>query len=296
MPGLMRRSSRSAWSSRQRSGADRRSRLRGMGRSAPDSADHTHVTTPTNWSAMLGTAGPTRNVPVPCGLTAGPASTAAWLRSHTRQAHAAAEAGLNLGRLKQPGELERLLSGWAVVWHAVLDVTSAPEAVREARAELLVPALQSVAWLQSDIADLTGPELVRPGCFAETGNGVGSATRSDLIDLVSRPVSVWGVAYVLLGSRLGGSVIAGQLSGDLRPSAGCGTAFLTSQGIDPGREWVAFRRRLDALGLSEVDLHAAGTAARWTFSWVGAVIARPSGTGTREGPQGLDRGAVGSLT
>ncbi|MBC7374377.1 MAG: hypothetical protein H7323_10355, partial [Frankiales bacterium] len=77
-------------------------------------------------------------------------------------------------------------------------MTSAPEAVREARAELLVPALQSMAWLQSDIADLTGPELVRPGCFAETGNGVGSATRSDLIDLVSRPVSVWGVAYVLL--------------------------------------------------------------------------------------------------
>lgn len=240
---------------------------------------------------MLGAAGPTRNVPVPCGLTAGPASTAAWLRSHTRQAHAAAEAGLDLGRLNQPGELGRLLSGWAVVWHAVLDVTTAPEAVREARAELLVPALQSVAWLQSDLA---GHE-VRPGCLAETGNGVGSTTRSDLIDLVSRPVSVWGVAYVLLGSRLGGSVIAGQLSGDLRPSAGCGTAFLTSKGIDPGREWVAFRRRLDALGLSEVDLHAAGTAARWTFSWVGAIIARALSTGTQEGPQGLDRGAVGSL-
>jgi hypothetical protein len=206
----------------------------------------------------------------------------------------AAETGLDLGRLKQPAELTGLLRGWAAIWHAVLDVASAPHAVGEARAELFVPAVQSVAWLQSDLADLTGAGLVRPGCVAGPGIGVGSSTRSDLVGLVSRPATVWGVAYVLLGSRLGGSVMAGQLRGDRRLSAGCGTAFLTSQGIDAGREWVAFRRRLDTLGLSEVDLQAAGTAARWTFSWVGGVITQALCTGSPQGPRGLDRGAVES--
>ena len=242
---------------------------------------------------MLGTAGSSQYARVYSGPRVS-ASAAAWLRSYTRPEHAAAEAGLDLDRLQEPADLAGLLRGWAAVWHAVLDVASAPDAAREAGAELLVPAVQSVAWLRTDLADLTGPGPVRPGSVAEPGIGTGSAARSDLVGLLSRPASVWGVAYVLLGSRLGGSVIAGQVRGDPRLPAGCGTAFLTSRGTDPGREWVAFRRRLDALGLDEVHLRAAGAAARWTFGWVGAVTAPTLSTEALERPRGLDRGAVGS--
>jgi hypothetical protein len=183
------------------------------------------------------------------------------------------------------------------VWHAVLGAASAPDAGGEARAELLLPAAQSVAWLRSDLDDLTGaqpaPSPGRTGEQGNAGSAPGRVAAADLVGLLARPASAWGVAYVLRGSRLGGTMIAPQLRAGLRLPPGRATSFLTSQGTDPGREWVAFRRRLDALGLTPVDLQAAGAAARWTFGWVGAVTTRAlCTTGPEEGPPGLDR--VGS--
>lgn len=183
------------------------------------------------------------------------------------------EARLEPGRIRRPADLARFLHGWQGGWRTVLSAASAPEACADARAELREPAEQAIAWLRRDIVDLcdsvlgVAPYLEGPGAPHTAGD------RSALDGLLSSPASAWGVAYVLRGSRLGGSVLAPALRLRLNLASGFGTTFLASEGTDPGREWVAFQRRLDALELGQVGLRAAVDAARWAFSWVGTVVA-----------------------
>lgn len=225
-------------------------------------------------------------------------AAAAWLRRHTRQQHAAAEAGLDLRRLEQPAGLAGLLRSWQTVWSSVLGVVSAPGVARTARAELLVPATQSVAWLRSDLDDLHGVLGTRPARPAVDGardaGAAEGAVVADLHRLLAEPAGSWGVAYVLRGSRLGGSMLAAQVRTAPWLPPGGATAFLSSQGTDTGRDWVAFRRRLDALALGPADLQAAGAAARWTFAWVGAVAAHGLSTQAASAPRGPDRVTSGS--
>ena len=199
-----------------------------------------------------------------------PTSSSACLRVGTRAEHAAVEAGLDLRRLRYPAELAALLHGWTGVWHQVQLAAAAPGAAAEATAELLPPATQSLRWLERDLADIGGASA---GVLAhETSARTGAAGGSRLRRFLAETSTTWGVAYVLRGSRLGGSVLAPLVRARLGLTSASGTCFLASDGTDPGREWVSFRRRLDAADLLATDLAAAVDAARWTFRWVGTVI------------------------
>jgi heme oxygenase len=199
-----------------------------------------------------------------------PTSSAACLRVGTRSEHDAVEADLDLRRLRHPAELAALLHGWTGVWHEVQLAAAAPGAAAEATAELLPPATQSLRWLERDLADIGGASA---GVLAhETSARTDAAGGSRLRRFLAETSTTWGVAYVLRGSRLGGSVLAPLVRAQLGLTSASGTCFLASNGTDPGREWVSFRRRLDAADLVATDLAAAVDAARWTFRWVGTVI------------------------
>lgn len=247
---------------------------------------------------MAHTAGPSGETPLASPLAGDDVPlSASWLRRHTRDDHRAAEAGLDLRRLQRPADLVGLLRGWRTVWRAVSVAAAAAGAVHEARAELLPSAAQSVTWLQADLEDLallTEDRLV-PGHDRRAVRGRTQELRTAraLASMLASPASTWGVAYVLRGSRLGGSVLAPQVRSALHLPPSCATAFLESRGTDPGRDWVALRRRLDAQQLGQADRDAAGAAARWTFSWVGAVMAESPCAGTAQQRRGLPDVATG---
>ncbi len=135
-----------------------------------------------------------------------PTSSSACLRDDTRAEHDAVEAGLDLRRLRHPAELAALLHGWTGVWHEVQLAAAAPGAAAEATAELLPPATQSLRWLERDLADIGGALAgVLPH---ETSARTGAAGGSRLRRFLAETSTTWGVAYVLRGSRLGGSVLA----------------------------------------------------------------------------------------
>ncbi len=199
-----------------------------------------------------------------------PTSSSAYLRVGTRAEHDAVEAGLDPRRLRDPAELAALLHGWTGVWHEVQIAAAAPGAAAEATAELLPSATQSLRWLGRDLADIGGASAgVRAHEASARTDAVGG---SRLRRFLAGTSTTWGVAYVLRGSRLGGSVLAPLVRAQLGLTSASGTCFLASDGTDPGREWVSFRRRLNAAELHTSDLAAAVDAARWTFRWVGTVI------------------------
>jgi heme oxygenase len=190
------------------------------------------------------------------------------LRLQTREEHAAVEAVLDVAKWRSGSDLAGVLQGWAVVWGAVSCASAAPAACRESRQELTDLAAQALRWLQSDLADLGYGS--RPSLRSTAG---GPAYCAAVADYLAQPAGSWGVAYVLRGSRLGGAVLAPQIRASLNLPTDGGTRFLASAETRPGRDWVAFRRRLDMAGLSPGQLVIAVDAARWTFRWVGAATA-----------------------
>lgn len=175
---------------------------------------------------------------------------------------------MGLAKLRSGSDLAGVLQGWAVVWTAVSCASAAPAACRESRQELTDLAVQALRWLRSDLADLGFG--CRPSLRATAG---GPAYCAAVADYLAQPAGSWGVAYVLRGSRLGGAVLAPQIRASLNLPTDGGTRFFASAGARPGREWVAFRRRLDMAGLSPGELVIAADAARWTFRWVGTATA-----------------------
>jgi len=166
--------------------------------------------------------------------------------------------------------LAAVLLGWLAVWNQVRLAVVEPGASTEATAELRIPSVEALDWLATDLADLApAAEAVPP---QRTGQGDAWVLREYLAD----PSASWGIAYVLRGSRLGGGVLAPFVRTALDLPDGCGTRFLASQGTDPRREWVSFRRRLDAANLPPAGFTAAVDSARWTFRWVGAAMAASS--------------------
>lgn len=196
--------------------------------------------------------------------------TSARLRTCTREEHAAGEAALNTSRWGTSAGLAAVLLGWLAVWDQVRLAVVEPGAAAEATAELLIPSIQALDWLASDLTDLatlaSAGDAVPPPC---TAAGDARVLRRFLAD----PSASWGMAYVLRGSRLGGRVLVPLVRAALELPGDCGTRFLASQGTDPCREWVAFRRRLDAVDLPPPEFTAAVDSARWTFRWVGAAMA-----------------------
>jgi heme oxygenase len=204
--------------------------------------------------------------PHPLPRSCGRGSSASrWLRSETREQHVAVEAELAFVGLRDRAALAGLLRGWDAVWGAVWCAVSSPGACTQAGEELLVAAVQARRWIRFDLASLGG------AVAADLDAGQRARDRTRLDGLLAVPADSWGVAYVLRGSRLGGAVQAVRVSAALGLPPDCGTRFLVSAGTDPGREWVAFRRRLDGLDLSPAELAGAVEAAKWTFGWVGAM-------------------------
>ena len=185
-----------------------------------------------------------------------------WLRTQTGVEHRAVERHLDLDRPLTAAEAMHFLTGWASVWREVRRAMDTPGASTTAATELAPMADQALAWLT---ADGVAPGAPTPGAPEAPGS-----RRLGLSDLLVDPAAAWGVSYVLHGSRLGGAVLAPRVDAALVPFTGAGSAFLRTAGADPGREWVAFRRRLDASGARRSD---AVTAARWTFGWVCSVLA-----------------------
>jgi heme oxygenase len=205
---------------------------------------------------------PPHSVPRSC---VGRGSASRWLRTQTRDEHVAVEAELDFGRLHDRAALAGLLRGWDAVWGAVLCAGTLPGACRQASEELLVAAVQARRWIRSDLASIGGHRASDLDVVQRAEDS------THLANLLAVPADSWGVAYVLRGSRLGGTVLAVRVSAALGLPPDCGTKFLASAGTEPGRDWVAFRRRLDGLDLSPAELGGAVDAARWTFGWVGAV-------------------------
>ncbi len=194
-------------------------------------------------------------------------SSSACLRTRTREEHEAVEAALDVSQLRTSAGLAAVLRGWVGVWKQVRLAVVEPGAAATATAELLIPSEQARDWLTADLADLAPAAGEAPPHLAAPGDV--RVLRRFLAD----PSASWGLAYVLRGSRLGGGVLARHVRGALELPRDCGTRFLTSRGTNPGREWVSFRRRLDAVELPAVELTAAVEAARWMFGWVGAATA-----------------------
>ena len=207
-------------------------------------------------------------------------SPSATLRARTREEHEAVEAALDMTQLRTRAGLVSVLCGWSAVWDQVRLAVLEPGATATAAAELALPSAQALDWLAADLADLA-PAV---GAAPPTATPDAAAT---LRRFLADPSAVWGVTYVLRGSRLGGGVLAPLVRGALDLPDDSGTRFLASQGTDAGREWVSFRRRLDAAELTASELSAAVEAARWTFGWVGTATVPdslrpvPAGQGSR---------------
>ena len=197
------------------------------------------------------------------GIAVLDSSTSNRLRAMTRDEHLAAEAALDVMSLRTPASYAALLDGWATVWQSVSTAAHEPLVCSTAREELLVVAHQALEWIAADLTDL-----------AVHGAASGGQPAGGFAGLLERPGSTWGVAYVLRGSRLGGAVLAPIVSASVGLRAGVATSFLRSAGTDPGREWVAFRRRLDAHQLAPEQMAVAIDAARWTYARVGAELSR----------------------
>ncbi|MEO5900291.1 MAG: biliverdin-producing heme oxygenase [Ilumatobacteraceae bacterium] len=212
-------------------------------------------------------------------------SAAAWLRAGTRNDHLAVEERMDLGStVRCVCDLTELLRGWSTVWDAVHRCSAGPGTCRPARDELLGASTLSTSWLRADLRALAHLRERRAGCRLIVADGLRAVPEGpheygiELARLLLQPAGGWGVAYVLRGSRLGGGVLAPQISSALSLPDGVGTRFLESVGTDAGRDWAAFKLRLDHAQLTDNELESATDAARWTFRWVGDVIATALGT------------------
>lgn len=144
------------------------------------------------------------------------------LRRQTRADHHALDAHPILARLVRPGlDLDHYAEALSALYPA-----------QQALEELVAKGLRDLAmeypfasrmdWLEADLADLGGssPEAL----------GRGLAPAATIADLV-------GLLYVLEGSRLGASVIAGRV----RASLGDGISLSFFDNADGERVWPVFR-------------------------------------------------------
>jgi heme oxygenase len=175
------------------------------------------------------------------------------VRDATRGWHLAVEHQLRLPEsVTGVADYRRLLRFWREVW-------AAGEQVLRAAAPVALPRVSALTLLDSDLRDLSRWRPPPPA-GAATGAGApraaaGAAARAGgpraaaggpavPAQLPATGAGVWGVGYVLQGSRLGGRVLAPGLRDRLGLPAGVGTRFLLSDGGDVGAEWAGFRARL----------------------------------------------------
>ncbi|MFC4150470.1 biliverdin-producing heme oxygenase [Micromonospora mangrovi] len=180
----------------------------------------------------------------------------AALRAGTREHHRALERELDLpGRIRSRTELSTVLSAMLASWQPLEERLAAADWSGLS----LDPRLGEAAdLLRADLSALSTP--------------AGAVTHAAVPDLGSLADAV-GARYVLLGSALGGRVIAPVVERRLGLAEGAATRFFRRSGRSPGRDWRDFRLALAARDWSPADLARATTAARETFAFVGRAAA-----------------------
>lgn len=218
-------------------------------------------------------------------MTAGPAGLRPYrsvqgdvtsrLRTATGGWHAAVEHQLNLpDSVGDLADYLRLLAYWRRVWGiggAVL-AAAAPEAL---------PRTSPVEALDADLAELAGWRGgvdAGPRASGSVRPVAGPVPGSDpaYSGLPSTGAGVWGVGYVLQGSRLGGQFVAPALRERLGLPAGTGMRFLLADGGDVGADWAEFRVRLRAVAPDpcgdRADAVLAGALAAFGMAAVQAAV------------------------
>ncbi|WP_346123042.1 biliverdin-producing heme oxygenase [Micromonospora coerulea] len=197
-------------------------------------------------------ARPARPEPAPPMLAA--------LRAGTREHHLALEREWDIpGRIRSRADLSSVLSAMLASW--------APLERRLAAVDWtglrLDPRLGEAADLiRADLAALP-PHPVRAGTAPADAD-------VPAFDSLARAA---GGRYVLLGSALGGRVIAPTVERRLDLPEGVATGFFRRRGMTPGRDWRDFRIAVAARNWSAAELAQATAAARETFAFVGRAAA-----------------------
>ncbi|SCG73087.1 heme oxygenase [Micromonospora siamensis] len=199
----------------------------------------------------------------------------AVLRAGTREQHLAVERVLDLpGRVRDRDDLVIVLTAMLAAWQPLEERLAAAYGWDGSG---LDPRLGAAAdLLRADLAELGAPLVAEgdgPGVVVPRFDGLAAAV---------------GGRYVLLGSALGGRVIAPVVERRLGLPEGRGTGFFRRVGMDPDADWRAFRAAVDGHPWSPSELAAAVDAAADTFGSVaraaGAVFAvRPTSTRRRAG-------------
>ncbi|MGW5671238.1 biliverdin-producing heme oxygenase [Micromonospora sp. NPDC003776] len=180
----------------------------------------------------------------------------AALRDGTREHHLALERQLDLpGRIRTRSDLGVVLAAMLAAW--------AP----------LERALAAADWsglpLDARLGEAT--PLLRADLATLGVDSAGSPGASDIrFDTTARAA---GGRYVLLGSALGGSVIAPAVERRLDLAEGAATGFFRRAGRGPGPDWRDFRLALAGREWSPTESREATEAARETFTFVGRAAA-----------------------
>ncbi|MFR9774782.1 biliverdin-producing heme oxygenase [Micromonospora sp. MS34] len=181
----------------------------------------------------------------------------AALRAGTRVHHLALERDLDLpGRIRDRADLVTVLSAMLASW-ASLERDLAAADWSGLRLDTRLGAATDL--LRADLAALGVDPEAAP--VAEAGVRFGS------------PARAVGGRYVLLGSALGGSVIAPAVERRLDLAEGAATRFFRRSGRMPGRDWRDFRLAVAGRDWSSAELREATDAARETFTFVGRAAA-----------------------
>lgn len=214
----------------------------------------------------------------------------AALRDGTREQHVDLERRLDLpGRVRTRADLRAVLAAMLASW-APLERELAAADWSGLRLDARLGA--ATGLLRADLASLTpagqpdpigqpgpigGPALpgdagvgrAAPGSAGDAGAGA-EAAEPVRFGSLARAV---GGRYVLLGSALGGSVIAPAVERRLGLAEGEATRFFRRAGLVPGRDWREFRLALANRDWSPGELREATDAARETFTFVGRAAA-----------------------
>ncbi|HEX2809353.1 MAG TPA: hypothetical protein VHN80_24580 [Kineosporiaceae bacterium] len=213
------------------------------------------------------------------------------LRRLTRVDHERTEQLLDLpGCLSGPADLAALLHGWQRIWREIKQGCAGSRAVAGAKgwpgetAALARLAEESLARIAVDLAELIQPaDLDEPDESDEPdepGGPDGGPVDNVFVPMLADEPGVWGTAYVLRGSAMGGRVLAPLITAQLDLAPGVATSYHAGAD-DAGRSWVGFRHRLDSWGVAAgpEQRRVVVRRARSTFAAVGGRMARPQRPG-----------------
>lgn len=172
------------------------------------------------------------------------------LRAATRDQHRAVERELNLPhRISSTADFAVVLAALLAAWLPIERyLASCDWSVLG-----LEPRLgEAVHLLREDLARL---------------DPVGGSPAAVVVALSDQPAHAVGARYVLLGSAMGGRIIAPLVEQRLGPGVGS-CMFFRRAGLDPGRDWRTFQAAVATVRWSPSDVGAAVHAARHTFDLI----------------------------